>query len=395
MRNITGQVARGADFYDRQGELSQFWDALKTDNLLLLAPRRVGKTSIMRRMQDLAADQSFSAVFVDVSDCTDEAAFIKRLYEAILSTNLGSRFWSAIEKSTIGQIISRTQKVGGYGFNVEFKSPLANWAQAGEQLAEALNTLEGNWLLEVDELPVFLLKLFSSASHPQQPRLREFLYWLRRLRLENPEVRWILAGSIGLDTVAARINISDSINDLKIVTVGAFTPSTADSFLQSLAASYNCQLSQQARTRILDRIGWLAPYYLQLAFQQIRNLPSPSVDDVDRAINALLEPQFRTHFDYWRQRLSLELDEADASHASAILNTCARDPEGTSRAVLSATLTLSIPDARQREDRLRYLLDVLENDGYLVQQGPKYRFRFALLREFWLRRVAPPEDLST
>jgi uncharacterized protein len=40
---------------------------------------------------------------------------------------------------------------------------------------------------------------------------------------------------------------------------------------------------------------------------------------------------------------------------------------------------------------MRYLLDVLQNDGYLVEENKRWRFRSPLLREYWFRRIAPPE----
>ena len=43
MRKLTGAVALGSDFFNRTKEMATFWCDLETDNLLLLAPRRVGK----------------------------------------------------------------------------------------------------------------------------------------------------------------------------------------------------------------------------------------------------------------------------------------------------------------------------------------------------------------
>jgi uncharacterized protein len=57
-------------------------------------------------------------------------------------------------------------------------------------------------------------------------------------------------------------------------------------------------------------------------------------------------------------------------------------------------LAAAIPDVSSRDDMLRYLLDVLQNDGYLVESRGKFCFRSPLLREFWVRRVAPPEEDS-
>ena len=60
MRNVAGQVVRGRDFFDRQSEMARFWRDLESDNLLLLAPRRVGKTSLMRKMVRTLVPISFA-----------------------------------------------------------------------------------------------------------------------------------------------------------------------------------------------------------------------------------------------------------------------------------------------------------------------------------------------
>ena len=390
VRNIIGALALGNDFFDRHREISQFWNDLETDNLLLLAPRRVGKTSILRRMEETATDHDFQAIFLDVSDCADEQAFVRRLYGAVLETKLGDKLWERIKGSALGQTIGRVSKAGGAGFSIEFKSEANDWARMGEELADALQRLDGRWLIQIDELPVFVLKLLGQPAAQQVARIREFLYWLRRLRLTFPNVRWMLTGSIGLDTVTARLNVSDAINDLRIVTVGAFSESTAHAFLTALAEAYHLDLPEDRRQRALTRIGWLAPYYIQLVFKQLRDQPEA---DVDTAIDTLLRPEYKGHFDYWRQRLELELGQPDAGQAGGLLNACARDPEGATIATLSQVLSAAIADPSLRQPHLRYLLDVLVTDGYLVEHELRYRFRFALLREYWLRRILPWEGV--
>jgi AAA+ ATPase superfamily predicted ATPase len=170
--------------------MTTFWGDLETDNILLLAPRRVGKTSLMRKMSEDAGGQGMNPVFVDVSDCADELSFVERLYAAVLANNSGDLLWNHIKESWLGKTIQRVQKAGGAGFNIEFKSVEAAWSRLGEELAGALCKLEGRWLIQIDELPVFLLKLLNHDEPAARDRVREFLYWLRRLRLEFGEVRW-------------------------------------------------------------------------------------------------------------------------------------------------------------------------------------------------------------
>jgi uncharacterized protein len=390
MRNVTGAVAEGDDFFDRVREIESFWADLESDSLLLLAPRRVGKTSLMRKMGEQALGRGYSPIFVDVSDCPDELCFVQRLYRTVLETDEGNRLWLRMKDSWLGRTIQRVQKVGGYGFSVEFGQTESAWARQGEEFVDALSRLEGRWLVQVDELPVFLLKLL--APDDSRSRVREFLYWLRRVRQQFSGIRWFLAGSIGLDTVAARLNMADAINDLRIVTLGAFEAETADALLARLADAYGVELSQDVRQHIVTSAGWPAPYYLQLIFHGIRRKRAATVADVDAAIDNLLGPQHRNYFDYWRQRLFEELGTPDAQYAIRLLNAACRMPAGVSRTVLSHTLAESLADPRAREEKLRYVLDVLRNDGYLVQAKNRWSFQFPLLREYWLRRVAPLEN---
>ena len=48
MRNVTGPPVMGDDLYGRQQDIDRLWSRLEGgEHLLMLAPRRVGKTSLM------------------------------------------------------------------------------------------------------------------------------------------------------------------------------------------------------------------------------------------------------------------------------------------------------------------------------------------------------------
>jgi len=222
---------------------------------------------------------------------------------------------------------------------------------------------------------------------------KDFLNWFRELRQGTPHIRWLLAGSIGLDSITARMNMHDVINDLHPMDLGAFDPPTSHRFLMELANGYGINLIENVRDAIIGRIGWTVPYYLQVVFSELLTLSDSGreqidISMVDTAFQELLSPRRKSYFDYWRQRLHDELGEPDAKYSILLLNTICNDPDGVSKDILSQKLSSSIQDADEREDKLRYLLDVLENDGYLVNINRRYRFRILLLREFWQQRVA-------
>ena len=390
MRTVIGSPVEGDDFFDREPERRRMWRRLETDSLLLLAPRRIGKTSLMRALCAEGESHGFCAVGLSFAACEDEMHCVRELAKAVA----GARGLNLPKlQQTLKDLLPdvKSLKLGPLGVELA-AGETPDWRDLGEALARSIDTLSGRWLIAVDEVPVFLLNLLKQEDGPA--RVRGFLYWLRNLRQDHhTKVRWILAGSIGLDTVAARHGLGDTVNDLVPTPLGAFEPETAGRFLAELAASYGLDMPADVRGHIIAQLGWPVPYYLQILFSELydRAEGGATLDTalVDQIFDELLKPGRKGYFDYWRQRLTEELGRPDDGHAVHLLNHCARDPNGVSRTILEQALAERITEPETREERLRYLLDILESDGYLVQLDGRWRFRLELLRRYWLKRVAP------
>jgi hypothetical protein len=394
MHNLIGKPAEGEDFFDRVRETRRIWDRLDTDNVLLLAPRRVGKTSLMLRLREGAGAEGFHATYVSVADVSTEAAFVGRLYEAAQKLAPAQKAIRRIAKGPLGQFLRKIRKVGLFGFSVELgESAETQWQSLGDALSAALDGVEGRWLLLVDELPIFVLTLIQ--QDPTGARARTFLNWYRQLRIAGKRVRWLLAGSIGLDTVTKRMRFGDTINDLYLFTdFGAFAPEVADQLLDALGTTYDLPLSDAIKAHIRERTGWLIPYHLQLIFATLREHVDDrrprskrvTTADIDAVYEQLLSPAKRSYFDYWEQRLHEELGTPDDRLAIELLDAVAKNPEGESAENLKDALMKHVQNGAERDDKLRYLLDVLQADGYLVATGGRFTFRSSLLRDFWPRR---------
>jgi len=390
--NRIGPPVQGSDFFDRDAERRRAWDFLHRDHLLLLAPRRVGKTSLMLRLKEEAPGKGFAVAYADVAKAPDEVAFVRELLKAVAEARGGDSVFRQLADGPLGKRVRRIRKIGSIELDALTEE---TWTEVGENLARVLDRQDGRWLVMVDELPVFVLSVVK--EDPEGRRARRFLAWFRSLRQRGDRhgsLRWLLAGSIGLDTVAARLNAGDTINDLHLFHLGAFSEPTAHRLLQELAAAHELDLSENARRQMVARVGWLIPFHLQLLFGQLRercgDRGEPATPEaVDEAFEDLLRPVHKGYFDYWRQRLHEELGRPDGDHAVALLNAVAGDDRGASRSTLSQVLAEQIQDADQRAEKLRYLLDVLEGDGYLVADAGRYRFQSPLLRAYWQRRVAP------
>lgn len=302
-------------------------------------------------------------------------------------------------QQTIGQrtaaLFSRIKSVRLGELGIEWHAATAeHWRAAGEELGRALSEGDDDWLVCVDELPVFIINLLQQGDEGRR-RARAFLYWLRDLRQTHyRRVKWLLAGSIGLDTLAARLGLSDTINDLEPFPLDAFSEDTAMRFLGELARSYRMPLDEALCRAIVQRVGWPVPYYLQLMFEHLREEcldqgMAPDAPMVEAVFEKLLGSAYRNHFDYWRQRLDEELGQPDAGFAALLLAHACRSPVGAGRNTLAQALAGRIHDPDERDKRLGYLLEVLASDGYLVERQGRYAFRLEWLRVHWQRRHAP------
>jgi hypothetical protein len=404
MRNNTGQPVRGSDFFDREQELRHIRGRLETDNVLLLAPRRVGKTSLMYRIASDAeqARPRLHAVYLSAASLTSEAELVTALGRALAEVPAAREVLEQLRRSwparLIGAVQRSTTTVKAAGFEIGFREAAeSDWRQAGSDLVRSLQAQGDRWLLLVDELPLLVLALLRGDHDSGNDGVRLFLDWFRQLRQAplrgDDRVRWLLAGSIGLDVVTRRLKLGATINDLALCGLGPFSPETADRLLSALAGTYGLPLTPAVRKRICERVEWLIPYHLQLLFAGLREHCldrgcDATVATVDEVVEALLAPSRRAYFDYWVQRLHEELAAPQDEHAIGLLTVASRDPDGASLTVLGQVMTGhgTAPEASGQE--LAWLLDVLVNDGYLVASNGRYRFRSGLLRQYWQRRFS-------
>ena len=427
IRNINGALATGSDFFGRERELLRLARILLTDSLLLTAPRRVGKSSLVLRLQDLLRDgltePSFRriledhgllshlqqlqpvAVYFNAEDCISELDFAKKLVAALQHQG---RFTPALQHQ-LGSLI-RTfaeavglQKISLFGLDV----PVGEAGSTGtirSLITNLLHNIEsqpnaGTALVAVDELPEFLLILERQQNGPQ--RVSEFLHWLRALRLDfSQRIRWIFLGSIGLDTFVDQRSLTKTLDGLNPMSLGSWETYEAHRFLEAIGPAVGLELSADVRAAILQQVGWALPYHLQIIIQALSELKSAPLPvpgqqlmtvapaDVSLAVDRLLQPDGFMRFDTWRQRLKDQLTAPDYTAVMRILRRLAIVPAGLPRQQLLHELQQSGPHADPDviAAQLSQLLAMLQRDGYLLEQNGRYAFRSFLLREYWYRR---------
>ena len=401
--NKTGSPVSGDDFFDREWEFKQLVKSVQAqEHVLISAPRRVGKSSLMKKVLEWGKNQKYIAIDADVQDCKDESDFLEILAEAFRRSGIKQSWLNNIYR----QINALRDWLNGIKINVstvglEFRKSLPpEWRQTTKEFDDLFIKLADNnkgVLVGMDELPIFLSRIMKMDSESGAMRVDIILHWLRSIRQKYPQVVWIICGSIGLDTFAEQHNLVGAINDLRLQRLGAFSDQDARKFLKLLGESPKnpLNLSDQIIDYMIEKVGWPLPYFLQLVFQIVDEMPPdrrsikyPSIEDVDNACESLYGSGYSKYFSHWVTRLRDQLSVSDVDIAEWILNAVSRHEEGLSRKKILQELIARQPnmDVSKLEKQLVFLLDMLERDGYFLRTNSIYAFRSFLLREFWRRR---------
>jgi hypothetical protein len=407
MHNIAGSPVEGQDFFGRESIVARLQEILANDDILLLGPRRIGKTSAARAVMKKVRAAGWRAIEINVASCVDERGFLAKLETALKPelSSLTARTAGAVGDAlaAIGRRI-KSVKIplpGAGSFGVELgEGGAEDWTQVACDVLQLIAQMEERWLIYVDELPILLFNMIRNDPLTGVQRVRRFLDWFRndvRALPDARKLRWLISGSVGLDTLVQEHGMADTINSLNHQGLEPFSTEVAVAMLVELADQYRIPLSEDDAGSIVTAVQWPQPYYLQATFHHLRSLiganPGASAASlIEQAMDKLVQPGADNDFHHWQGRLSQQLSRADADHAQAMLNLAARDPSGARPESLLAALEERMGEATTEQARRTFirLRDILQRDAYWwpdESSGAKrYRFRLEPLRRWWLRR---------
>jgi len=200
--NRVGSPVRGKDLYGRDKFVEMVSEKLKSGHVLLAAPRRFGKTSIMYRLMDDPL-WNYTVIHADLEHLIEPAELITLLVVQLAKVK-DSRL------SKMAQGLSYFPKTLWKGFSKNFeevellkvKIKLRDdlrfrWKESGEELFGKVSKSQNVVLFILDELPMMIDRMARSESHKEEARA--LLHWLRTLR-QSPDaknVRFLIAGSSG------------------------------------------------------------------------------------------------------------------------------------------------------------------------------------------------------
>ena len=381
--NKIGPPVEGEDFFGREKEIRKANKLLDSNHSLLLsAPRRIGKSSLAKRLIGEKQQQGWKCVYIDLEETTTEEGFLRLVIESFKKNGIWKQLTEGMSKG-VATLLDRIEKVtigGVVDLNIGKREEQEDLYK---NLKELIKHDEDTFIV-VDELTLFLGILNKSENGAE--KVAFILNWLRSLRqVSRTNVRWLFCGSVGLRNFTSAMNLGYTINDLMEFGLGELSREEAEGLLSGLCKSEDMEMGEELINYTLDKLHWNIPYFIQVIFSKLAEEYEDEVtkESIDIAYNKLCSENYLST---WSERLS-EYREFEVP-ARQILKSLSTQPAGMERdAMLNILMTGQ--DASKVEEidyLLSKVLEMLENDGYILKMDSIRAFRSPLLRDYWFNK---------
>ena len=380
--NKIGPPVEGDDFFGREKEIQKANKLLDSSHSLLLsAPRRIGKSSLAKRLIEEKKNLGWKCVYIDLEETTTEDGFLNLVIEAFCKNGIWKQVAEGMSKG-LASVLESIEKIslGPVQFNFAKKE---DQEDLYKNLKELIRHDEDTFIV-VDELTLFLTIL--SKGEDGVEKVAFILNWLRSLRqVSKTKVRWLFCGSVGLRNFTSAMNLGYTVNDLTEFSLDELSRGEAAGLLLELCKSENIEMSDGLVEYTLNKLYWNIPYFIQIIFSNLAEDYADKItrEDVDAAYRKLCSENYLST---WSERL-VEYGEYELP-ARQILKLLATRPEGIERESMLNNL-MTGQDASKIEAvdyTLSKVLAMLENDGYIMKKDALLMFRSPLLRDYWFDR---------
>ncbi|GAA4468599.1 hypothetical protein [Novipirellula rosea] len=383
--------------------ISRIWQKLETGSLRFTAERRIGKTTVMKKMA-IEPREGWQVVFIDLEGVASPEGFAEALLAKIrplMPVGQSGHHWFQKFLDTVGGT-----EIGGVIKLPEFSK--MGWRPTIEQAFEGICSQLGDakLLLLFDELPYMLQKIavYGNRSRDGENFALEMLDTLRAVRGEHEEnLRMIYAGSVGLHHVITELRgtefASQPVNDMMLVEIRSLEDEDAIQLANRLlkveavllSDATSLELLSQTLAEATDRV----PFYLERVIARLAEFDRPvMLDDVQSVVAHHLADDFdHWEMEHFRERLKIYYtgDLVDANGAVIPRSLVAREvldymsqetePQSIDQVWQGLKAKLALTDRGVAVDFLK----LLAQDHYLKSDSAKrYSFRFPLIQKWWV-----------
>jgi len=367
---VTGAVARGVDFFNQEEFISNIWKTLKEKHIILAAPRRFGKTSILYHLLDHPKN-GFIPLHIDLEGISDGISFVT---EVVIAYNR----W--IEKAFEG----RSEQEIDIKKKELHTSLKDDWQKGWEEFCERLDC---KIIFLFDEFTSMLENISSNKEEAR--KLLEVLYnTIERLK----EARCIITGSTLIKRVIDDIDHKNKDRFYSLFEkeyLPELSPEDGYEFVRILLSVIGVQPIEERVESILNLIGSPIPFFIQLFVLEIekgllRENKEPTPENIKMVYRErLLGPECKSYFRHYYDHLSKY--RLDYLHLFPGLKDIFKELTRGTRTKDELRPIFKQRCPRASDDNFDRLIEYLEDEFYIKKIEGKYTFTCNLIRDWWIR----------
>ena len=375
--NPGGQIAPN-EIVGREDLIDSLWERLRQQSLIFSGERRIGKSSILKKMT-AEAPEDMLPIYRDLEGIRTPIEFVETVWQ-----DTETYLREVGKAKRVREYIS--ELTGSYFDGYQFPQEVAeHWKTLLTKTIEDLVTLQNKQVVLIwDEMPHMLGNFSNEAA-------TEVLDSLRSLRQTYPDLRIIFSGSIGLHHIIKNLHqagySNDPTNDMYPIDGQPLSlPAAAELALRLMVGESITAVDRSAAAEEIALAADCIPFYIHHLVNQLKDLDAAIDPDTiaDTVHECLRSPLNLWKMDHYRERIDNYYTDQQKPYALEILDILSINPP-TSFSRLWQYLK-SEPETKDKE-MARTVLRLLMKDYYLVQEdnlsGSMYAFRYQLVRRYW------------
>lgn len=363
--------------------IADIWRRLEGRSVVLSAERRMGKTSIIKKMTAEPLTGVLS-VWRDLEQVRSPEEFAELVFKDV-EAHLGR------SKRTALKARSFLSSIGGTEIGGVFKLPqlqLQHWKSLLSHTIEDLVTHQEYRLIFFwDELPLMIYNIKQSCG---EIAAMEVLDLLRDLRQTHESLRMVFTGSIGLHNVLSGLKrdgyANDPVNDMAKVDVPPLdVNSTAITLVEALIDGEKIETADKKTvSRILAETVDGFPFYIQHVVERLAMLKKPATEELIKEVvsHFLMDDNDAWELRHFRTRINTYYLPDERPYALALLDILAASDEPLSFDKLFNLLKARI--VTNDAEMTRQVLTLIQLDHYITRSTDgAYLFRFPIICRWW------------
>ena len=349
----------------------------KGNHVNIAAPRRVGKTSVVYYISKNRLKE-YHCIFESIQSLQSENEVYKRIYELILSSFSSN---TQVTKKLKNYLSGRGIKnISFEGVQFTDKKDI-NYHKEIENICSELIKNNEKVVLFIDELPDVLYYLNKHNKNEEAIRLlRTLRVWRQNDQFKN--LTLVLTGSVGFHHIVKIIEgRATDLNDLNNIKFEAFTKNQALGYIQHVTSESTIKYTNNMAKYLLDKVSYLIPYFINLLLREIDSISKKTKTkkltkkNIDTAFDIIVKEN--KDFKDWKDRLFEYYSDFDAKFMNEILVYLAHYD------TLSIRRLYDLAIKHKQEINYMDIVEILENDGYIIEQNNSYSFISPFLKAFW------------